>query len=276
MNDKKSEKITFNYICEEEGDIVVFITLIPFFLWLAILATVLTSEGGLYGLEVCFIVSIIITILVYAYYSNLKEKHWKLYTEKRVQEKKQQQFWDEEEKQNERRKEITKKKYWKRVEMLLKAGGTKNLQRATNLLNKLEANTETTGLGELFGDVGQDSSEVLKIKKKKRVVKMEIAKEMEKLLKYEEAIDIWEELGNEKEAKRLRQKIINHKKVDQTVIQGDQITRTEIKDSVVNKSNVGGGGSSKAEELREAKALLDEGIIDDDEFKQMKKEILGK
>ena len=32
----------------------------------------------------------------------------------------------------------------------------------------------------------------------------------------------------------------------------------------------------KAEELREAKALLDEGIIDDDEFKQMKKEILGK
>ena len=31
-----------------------------------------------------------------------------------------------------------------------------------------------------------------------------------------------------------------------------------------------------AEELREAKALLDEGIIDDDEFKQMKKEILGK
>ena len=61
------------------------------------------------------------------------------------------------------------------------------------------------------------------------------------------------------------------KNKDRKVIHGDTI----IKDSVLNRSNVG-EGSSKAEELREAKALLDEGVIDDDEFKQMKKELLGK
>ena len=49
-----------------------------------------------------------------------------------------------------------------------------------------------------------------------------------------------------------------------------------VKGSVVSKSNIGAGGKSKSEELRDAKALLDDGIIDDDEFKQMKKEILGK
>jgi hypothetical protein len=67
-------------------------------------------------------------------------------------------------------------------------------------------------------------------------------------------------------------------KVDQTIVHGDYVDDrdTIVKDSVVNKSNIGAGGKSKSEELRDAKALLDDGIIDDDEFKQMKKEILGK
>ena len=51
---------------------------------------------------------------------------------------------------------------------------------------------------------------------------------------------------------------------------------TIVKDSVVNRSNIGSESKSKAEELREIKALLDEGIIDASEFLQMKKEILGK
>jgi len=62
-------------------------------------------------------------------------------------------------------------------------------------------------------------------------------------------------------------------KVAQKVIQGDEVT--EIKDSVLNRSNVG-GGSSKMQELRELTDMKKEGLIDDDEFKQMKKEILGK
>ena len=63
--------------------------------------------------------------------------------------------------------------------------------------------------------------------------------------------------------------------IEQTVIQGDQVTKTEIKDSVVNRSNVGSGEKSKAEEIKEIKELLDSGAIDEDEFKQMKKEIIG-
>ena len=88
----------------------------------------------------------------------------------------------------------------------------------------------------------------------------------------------------EKEAKRLRQKIIDGKKVEQTVVHGAYIDDrdttyiddrdTIIKDSVVNRSNIGGG--SKAEGLREAKSLFEEGLIDESEYKQMKKEILGK
>jgi hypothetical protein len=36
------------------------------------------------------------------------------------------------------------------------------------------------------------------------------------------------------------------------------------------------GGKSKAEQIKELKELLDSGAIDAAEFKQMKKEILGK
>ena len=43
---------------------------------------------------------------------------------------------------------------------------------------------------------------------------------------------------------------------------------------MVSKSSV--GGNSKAEGLREAKSLFEEGLIDESEYKQMKKEILGK
>jgi len=102
------------------------------------------------------------------------------------------------------------------------------------------------------------------------------ALDYEKRLDYKEAIDIYEKHHMPEEAKRVRRIMYDEKKVDQTVVHGDQITKTEIKDSVLNRSNVGGGKSSKAEELREAKSLFEEGLIDDAEFKQMKKEILGK
>ena len=59
------------------------------------------------------------------------------------------------------------------------------------------------------------------------------------------------------------------------MVHGDEITKTEIKDSVVSKSSIG-GGSSKMQELKELTEMKEKGLIDDDEFKQMKKEILGK
>jgi len=96
-------------------------------------------------------------------------------------------------------------------------------------------------------------------------------------LSYKKAILMYRKYSLHEDVSRIESKMQKKVKVDQTVVHGDQVTKTEIKDSVLNRSNVGsGGGSSKAKELREAKALLDEGVIDDDEFKQMKKEILGK
>ena len=118
--------------------------------------------------------------------------------------------------------------------------------------------------------------------------KAKLAGELEDLLRYKEAIDIWEELGIHKEAKRIRKKVRDEGRVsvDQTVVHGDYVDDrdttyvddrdTIVKDSVINKSNIGAGGKSKAEEIKEIKDLLDSGAIDGDEFKQMKKEILGK
>ena len=109
-----------------------------------------------------------------------------------------------------------------------------------------------------------------------RIVNKEIrkAKKHEKLLEFDEAALIYKRIGYDDDVVRVRK--MKEIKVDQTVVQGDQVTKTEIKDSVLNRSNVGSGEKSKAEEIKEIKELLDSGAIDNDEFKQMKKEILGK
>ena len=105
-----------------------------------------------------------------------------------------------------------------------------------------------------------------------------LAQNKESNLDYESAIYLWERIGNQEKAKDIRRKMVDEKKVEQTVVHGDYIDDrdTIVKDSVVNRSNIGTGRKSKAEELREAKALLDDGIIDSAEFKQMKQDILGK
>ena len=101
----------------------------------------------------------------------------------------------------------------------------------------------------------------------------------ERNLDYNGAIEIWDYLGDHAQAKRIRIKMQESSRVnvDQTVVHGDYVDDrdTIIKDSVLNRSNVG-GGSSKAEELREAKSLLDEGLINEDDYENMKKKILGK
>ena len=102
------------------------------------------------------------------------------------------------------------------------------------------------------------------------------AKRHEKLLEFEEAAEMYKLYGLDKDVIRVREKARD--KVEQTVVHGDYVDDrdTIVKDSVINRSNVGAGGKSKAEEIKEIKELLDSGAIDDDEFKQMKKEILGK
>ena len=103
----------------------------------------------------------------------------------------------------------------------------------------------------------------------------EEAKKREIALDYDSAIEIWEYLGEIEEAARVRklQAEMGSVKVAQKVVHGDEVT--EIKDSVLNRSNVG-GGTSKMQELEKLTEMKKEGLIDDDEFKQMKKEILGK
>jgi hypothetical protein len=110
-----------------------------------------------------------------------------------------------------------------------------------------------------------------------KAISKKVAQVNEKYLNYQKAIEFYDRIGELEESARIREIITEQKavKVTQKVVHGDEVTKTEIKDSVLNRSNVG-GGSSKAEELREAKSLFEEGLIDDDEFKQMKKEILGK
>jgi hypothetical protein len=98
----------------------------------------------------------------------------------------------------------------------------------------------------------------------------------EKALDYESAISIWEQIGDTQKAKEVREKMLDSK-ASKTIIHGDYVDDrdTIIQDSVVSKSNVGAGGKSKAEKLREVKALLDDGIIDDDDYEKMKREIIG-
>ena len=102
------------------------------------------------------------------------------------------------------------------------------------------------------------------------------AKKCEEYLDYSKAIEIYEKLEMPEEAARVRKIVADQKKVDQTVVQGDQITKTEIKDSVVSKSNIGSSGDDKFARLERLAEMKEKGLIDDDEFKQMKKEILGK
>ena len=93
------------------------------------------------------------------------------------------------------------------------------------------------------------------------------AQRRESALDYDAAIEIWETLDNIEEAARVRKLQLGHS--EQSAL------KVEIKESIPNRSN-DGGGSSKAKEIKEIKELLDSGAIDDDEFKQMKKEILEK
>jgi len=128
-------------------------------------------------------------------------------------------------------------------------------------------------------ELSEEAARVRKIvAEQKKADHIERAKEREKYLDYDKAIEIYEKLELPEEAARVRkmQAEMGSVKVAQNVVQGDQITKTEIKDSVLNRSNIGSGGDDKFTKLKELKEMLTEGLIDDDEFKQMKKEILGK
>ena len=102
------------------------------------------------------------------------------------------------------------------------------------------------------------------------------AKRHEKLLEYEEAAKIYKQYGLDDDVIRVREEAIN--KAEQTVVHGDYVDDrdTIVKDSVLNRTNVGASSDDKFTRLEKLTEMKKEGFIDDDEFKQMKKEILGK
>ena len=75
--------------------------------------------------------------------------------------------------------------------------------------------------------------------KKKRMRKEAYNREV--ALDYSTAINLWEDLEEFEEVARVRKLQFNliSPNVNQTIIQGDQVNKTEVKDSVINKSNIG-------------------------------------
>ena len=101
----------------------------------------------------------------------------------------------------------------------------------------------------------------------------------ERALDFETAIQMWEELDEIDEAARVRKTMAEQGsvKVNQKVIHGDEISKTEIKDSVLNKSNVGNGdGEDKFTKLKELKEMFDSGFISQEEMEKIKQDIIGK
>jgi hypothetical protein len=78
------------------------------------------------------------------------------------------------------------------------------------------------------------------------------------------------------DARKMKEK--SKFKVDQTIVHGDYVDDrdTIVKDSVINRSNIGAGGDDKFARLEKLTEMKKEGLIDDAEFKQMKKEIMDK
>ena len=68
-----------------------------------------------------------------------------------------------------------------------------------------------------------------------------VAQRAERAKNYEKAISIWERMGVLNKAAELRTLMsdLGTVKVSQNVVHGDQVTKTEITDSVLNRSSIG-------------------------------------
>ena len=104
-----------------------------------------------------------------------------------------------------------------------------------------------------------------------------VREELERLEVYDKAEEWYLHYEMLEEAANMRRKKAELA-APKTVVHGDYVDDrdTIVKDSVLNRSNVSGGGDDKFAKLEKLTEMKKEGLIDDDEFKQMKKEILGK
>tara|TARA_B100001971_G_C18251510_1_gene578601 strand:+ start:1492 stop:2478 length:987 start_codon:yes stop_codon:yes gene_type:complete len=98
---------------------------------------------------------------------------------------------------------------------------------------------------------------------------------LEKLELYDDAEEWYTSASMLEKAADMRRKKadMGAAKISQKIVHGDEVTKTEIKDSVLNRSTVG-GSSSKMQELKELKEMFDSGFISKDEMEDMKREIM--
>jgi len=89
-----------------------------------------------------------------------------------------------------------------------------------------------------------------------RNLMIEKAEKHEKLLEFEAAAEIYKEYGMDDEIIRVREKARN--KVEQTVVHGDQITKTKIKDSFQDARTEGPYGDEGERPYRRHRVQADE------------------
>jgi hypothetical protein len=113
--------------------------------------------------------------------------------------------------------------------------------------------------------------------------KLDQARTYENQLDYDHALSLYRELNMTEDIRRINQAKYNIRGEREsggstTIIHGNYVDdrETVVKDSVLNRSNIGGSGTSKIDELEKASALKEKGLINDEEYEQMKKEILEK
>ena len=105
---------------------------------------------------------------------------------------------------------------------------------------------------------------------------------MEKLEKLIERRNVGEVTSEEFE--EMKKEILERKpqvskdtiEIAQEVVHSDDVPRKVNKDEVVSKSNIGASDDDKFAKLDRLAEIKEKGLIDEDEFEEMKKEILGK
>ena len=96
----------------------------------------------------------------------------------------------------------------------------------------------------------------------------------ESLELYDDAEKLYTKNGMLEKSAEMRKKKAKMSAGSKTVVHGDYVDDrdTIVKDSVINRSNI--GSEDKFTKLERLAEMKKEGLIDDDEFKQMKKEIM--
>ena len=105
----------------------------------------------------------------------------------------------------------------------------------------------------------------------------ETANEFERLELYDKAEEWYKYHDMLEEAAAIRRKKAEMAG-SKTIVHGDYVDDrdTIVKDSVINRSNVGAGGDDKFSKLKELKEMFESDFISKEEMEEMKKEILGK